>query len=354
MIPHSRPTVGAQDQAALAAVVASGQVAQGPRVKEFERAVASYVGVAAGVAVHSGTAAVELALLAIGIGPGDEVILPSYVCAGPWLAIVRAGAQPRIVDIDPMSYALDPAHIKRALTPLSRAIIVPHMFGLPADLTQLQTLGVPLIEDCAQTLGATERGRHVGRVGQVTVCSFYATKLLCTGEGGMLLSNDRTILDKARALREYDEGSTLNRGAFNRKMTDLQAAMGVSQLERLPSFLARRAEIAEYYSDALKHPAIDLPAVPSSRTHIYYRYVVRVWRQGFALEDLLARLESCGVQCRRPIFRPLHHYLHVGGCPASEEAYLTALSIPIYPSLTNQEMARVVEILLREVDRASG
>lgn len=188
----------------MLAVVGSGQLAQGPRVEEFERGVAALVGVAGGVAVHSGTAALELALLVLGVGQGDEVILPSYVCTAPWLAVVRVGGQPRIVDIESTTYAIDPDEARKVLSPRTKAIIVPHMFGLPADLTRLRMLGVPLIEDCAQTLGATEAGCWVGSVGAVTICSFYATKLLCTGEGGMLLSNDRRLLDKGRALRDYD------------------------------------------------------------------------------------------------------------------------------------------------------
>lgn len=198
----------------------------------------------------------------MGVVHGDEVILPSYVCAAPWLAVVRVGAQPKIVDIEPDSYAIDPAAVKKVLSVRTSAIIVPHLFGLPADLTGLQSLGVPLIEDCAQTLGATEAGRQVGTVGAVTVCSFYATKLLCTGEGGMVLSHDQSLLERARALREYDEEPVLDDRAFNYKMTDLQAALGLSQLRRFPSFLERRREIAAAYRTAFSAARLGLPVVP--------------------------------------------------------------------------------------------
>jgi len=352
IIPHSRPTLGSQDVQALTAVARSGQLAQGARVAEFERGVAAYLGVHGGVAVSSGTVALELALLALGIGRGDQVILPSYVCAALWLATVRVGADPRIVDVEPQGYAIDPARAAKAISPRTRAIIVPHPFGLPADLSRLQALGVPLVEDCAQTLGATEGGRLVGSVGSATVCSFYATKLLCTGEGGMLLSNDPLILEKARALRDYDEKPMLEAAAWNRKMTDLQAALGVSQLAQFRAFLERRAAIAAQYHDALGQTGLGLPAVQPGRTHIFYRYIVRLPRANRStrpLEALLTRLERRGVQCRRPVFRPLHHYLGLTGCSNSEEAFETALSVPIYPSLTDEDVARAARTLCEEL-----
>jgi perosamine synthetase len=343
-ILHSRPTLGDEEVRAVTAVVGSGQVAQGPRVEAFERALASVMGRRGGVAVSSGTAALEVALLALGIGRGDEVVLPSYVCAAPWLAVTRVGAAPRIVDIDPASYALDPAAVKAALSSRTRAIIVPHLFGLPADLTALQDLGVPLIEDCAQTLCATERGRQVGTVGVLSVCSFYATKFLCAGEGGMVLADDPALLDKAHALREYDERPVLRQDAFNYKMTDLQAALGESQVARLGEFVSRRAAIARAYEAALAPLGLQPPAVPEGRTHVYYRYVMRLSGEA-SLDDVLARLERRGVHCRRPVFRPLHHYVDLAGCPASEEAHARAISLPIYPSLTDRQVTEVIRAL---------
>src|SRR5581483_7246060 len=237
VIPHSRPALGDDEVRAAAAVIRSGGVAQGPVVRDFEAAVADLVAMRGGVAVHSGSAALELALLVLGVGAGDEVILPSYVCTAPWLAVTRVGASARLVDIELGTYAVDPAAVRRAVSPRTRAVIVPHLFGLPADLTALESLGLPLIEDCAQTLGATESGRPVGSVGRLTVCSFYATKLLCAGDGGMLLSNDMDLLNRARALRDYDEAPVLQAAAFNRKMTDLQAAVGGAQVRRFGEFL---------------------------------------------------------------------------------------------------------------------
>jgi dTDP-4-amino-4,6-dideoxygalactose transaminase len=313
---------------------------------------AAYVGLQGGVAVCSGTVGLELALRALGVGHGDNVIVPSYVCSAPWLAIQRVGAQARLVDIEPDTYNLDPHKVRKARTSRTRAIIVPHLFGLPADLTALQALNIPLIEDCAQTLGAVEQGRAVGTVGALMVCSFYATKLLCTGEGGMVLSNDPLLLERLRSYREYDQAPSLNAQASNYKMTDLQAAIGLEQLNRFGTFLERRASLAAVYRDALPTQLFTLPAVPAGRSHAYYRFVVRMPKGIQASEDLpsfLSRIEHRGVQCRKPVFRPLHRYLDLHEFPVSDEVDQTAISLPIHPSMTEEDVTRVVHILTEEL-----
>jgi perosamine synthetase len=352
MIPHSRPSLGAVEADAVLNVLHSSQIAQGPRIEAFEQGIARLIGVHGGVAVSSGTAALELALRALEVGEGDEVILPSYVCAAPWLAITRVGAKARIVDIDPDSYAIAPAQVAKTLSRRTRAIIVPHPFGLPADLTALQSLGVPLIEDCAQTLGATEAGRPVGSVGTVTVCSFYATKLLCTGEGGMVLSNDTALLDRVRALREYDEAPVLRPAAFNYKMTDLQAALGLAQLGRFSTFIERRTAIATRYRAAWSRTGLVLPEAPKGRTHVFYRFVIRVdrGRRHLSLDRLLGMLEQRGIQCRRPVFRPLHQSLGLDECPNSDQVQASACSVPLYPALTEDEVTQIIAAVSEVVE----
>ncbi|MEK7300676.1 MAG: DegT/DnrJ/EryC1/StrS family aminotransferase, partial [Nitrospirota bacterium] len=344
MIPHSRPVIDREEIRAVTAVLQSGHLAQGAVVERFERGMAAYFGVVGGVAVNSGTMALEVALRVLDIGPGDEVILPSYVCAAPWQAVQRVGAQARLVDIESETFQIDADLARAAITSKTRAIIVPHLFGLPADLTALTSLGLPIIEDCAQTLGALEQGRAVGSVGTLTVCSFYANKLLCTGEGGMVLSNDSVLLERARALREYDGAPSLNPLASNLKITDLQAAVGLAQLDRLPGFLERRVSLARQYREALVGTTVTLPAVPSGRSHVYYRFVVRLSQRRAGSDELsecLGRLERQGVQCRKPVFRSLHRYLGLDGFPASEAAEREALSVPLYPALTGEEVAQV-------------
>jgi perosamine synthetase len=350
IIPHSRPAIDQEDLRATAEVLRSGQIAQGPWVERFEHDMAAFVGLQGGVAVSSGTAALELALRALRIGAGDEVIMPSYVCPAPWLATQRVGAQATLVDIDLNTFNIDPLAACQAVTNKTRAIIVPHLFGLPADLTPLERLGIPLIEDCAQTLGVTELGRPVGRVGRLTVCSFYATKLLCAGEGGMVLSNEGALLERVRSLREYDGAATLDPSSFNLKLTDLQAALGLSQLERFPAFHERRRFLAATYRDALSSKAAVCPSVPPGRTHGYYRFVIRLpylRTNPDGLIGLISRLEEQGIHCRKPVFRPLHRYLEQSGFPNSDEADRTALSIPLYPDLTDDEVRQIQQSLAK-------
>jgi perosamine synthetase len=350
IISHSRPAINQDDMRAVADVLGSGQIAQGALVERFELGMAAFFGLRGGVAVGSGTAALELALRALKIGAGDEVIMPSYVCPAPWIATQRVGAQATLVDIDLTTFNIDPLAAQEAVTDRTRAIIVPHLFGLPADLTALERLGVPLIEDCAQTLGAMEQGRPVGTVGRLTVCSFYATKLLCTGEGGMVLSNEGALLERARSLRQYDGAPTLDPSSGNLKLTDLQAALGLSQLGRLSTFHERRRVIAATYRDVLSSKAAVCPSVPAGRTHGYYRFIMRLPHLKTDPEGLLrliGTMEQQGIHCRKPVFRPLHRYLDQSGFPNSDEADRTALSIPLYPDLMDDEVRHIEQSLVK-------
>jgi dTDP-4-amino-4,6-dideoxygalactose transaminase len=209
-----------------------------------------------------------------------------------------------------------------------------------------------LIEDCAQTLGAMEQGRAVGSVGTLTVCSFYATKLLCTGEGGMVLSHDEALLERVRALREYDKAPSLNTAAGNCKLTDLQAALGVAQLNQLAEFLDKRSALAALYRDMLPAEMFTVPVVPAGRTHVYFRFVVRLMKglqSPDEFTDYLSRLAHRGLQCRKPVFRPLHRYLDLPDFPASAEADESAISLPIHPSLTEESVRQAVHILQEEL-----
>ncbi|MFA4932791.1 MAG: DegT/DnrJ/EryC1/StrS aminotransferase family protein, partial [Caldisericia bacterium] len=189
MIPHSKPTLDQRDYNAVLRVLQSGQISQGEYVKRFEANLSEFVGVKGGVATNSGTSALHLALLALEVGKGDEIILPSYVCTALLNAINYVGATPVLVDIEPDSFNLDAKRVKESLTEKTKAIIVPHLFGLPADMEELQSFGIPLIEDCAQALGATYKGKQAGSFGALSIFSFYATKVIASGEGGMVLSD---------------------------------------------------------------------------------------------------------------------------------------------------------------------
>ncbi len=318
----------------------SGYIAQGETVNKFERAVADYLGVEFAVSTSSGTAALHLALLATGVGPGDEVIIPSYVCSALLNAVYYTGAAPVLADIRPDTYNLDTTDVKRRLTRRTKAIIVPHLFGLAADLEPLMKLEVPIIEDCAQAIGAAYHRRPVGTFGAAAIFSFYATKVLTTAEGGMVVTNSRDIADRIRDLKAYDQKKAYQ-VRYNYKMTDIQAAMGRVQLERLESIILRRRAIAQTYTSAFRACDIKLP--PDDDGHIYFRYVLDLKMDATPWIQAFARM---GIVCDRPIYLPLHQYQKLQGYPVSEKSWRQSLSIPIYPLLTDKEIRRVVDAVI--------
>ena len=339
MIPHSRPTIDKKDAELLSDVLLSGNIAQGEKVAEFERQMARFLGLKGCVATSSGTAALHLSLIALGVGEGDQVLLPTYVCAALLNAVNYVRATPVLVDINPQSFNLDVHDLNAKLTPKSKAVILPHMFGLPADIDEIMALGIPVIEDCAQAVGATFQGRPVGSFGMLAVFSFYATKIMTTGEGGMVASHSEDLLEKVKDLREYDEKNDY-RVRFNYKMSDLQAALGLSQLARLADFITHRRKIASLHSAGLKRLPVDLPQESEDRRHIFFRYVIRTKKP---LAAILRSFQQRGVCCRRPVYKPLHRLLGLSGFHWAEEVAESVLSLPIYPSLKDEETEKIVE-----------
>ena len=337
LIPHSRPTIGPEEAIAVSKVIESGYIAEGKIVNKFERAFAKSLGVDYAMSTNSGTSALHLTLLAMGVGPRDEVIIPSYVCSALLNAVNYAGATPILAEINPDTHNLDAADVNERISNRTKAIIVPHLFGLPADLDSLLKLDVPVIEDCAQSIGATYHQRPVGSFGEAAIFSFYATKVITTAEGGMVITNSRDIAEGIRDLKTYDKREDY-KVRFNFKMTDIQAAMGIVQLERLESIIRRRKAIAEEYYSAFS--AFDLKLPPADSGHIYFRFVLglkmdsRPWIQEFA---------RMGIVCDRPIHFPLHRNLKLGGYPVTENVWEQSLSIPIYPTLTDDEINRIID-----------
>ena len=321
-------------------MVRGGHLVQGPEVMAFERGLALRLGAAAAAAVSSGSAALELALRALDVGPGHEVIIPTYACDALYHAVTRCGATPVLADADPETLGLSAADAIRRRTTRTRAAIVVHPFGLAVDLDDFQRLGVALVEDCAQTLGATLGGRPVGARGGLAVCSFYATKLLTTGEGGAV-TGPAHLVARVRDARDYDERADLT-PRFNYKMTDMQAALGQSQLARLDAFIARRRALAARYRAALARATrCRLPA-DAGEGHVYHRFVVAI---DPPLAPVLADLERRGVTARRPVFRPIHRALGLSGYPNAERLWAERLSLPCYPLLTNGEADTVARAL---------
>jgi dTDP-4-amino-4,6-dideoxygalactose transaminase len=344
-IPHSRPTLGDDEAQAVAAVVRSGHIAEGEVVARFEKMFATKMCVRHAVAVSSGTAALHLTLLAMGIGPDDEVIIPSYVCTALLHAVQYTGAVPILAEIDPLTYNLDPEDVHRRITTRTKAIIVPHMFGLAADLDKLLELNVPIIEDCAQAAGATLHQKPLGTLGDAAIFSFYATKVLATGEGGMVTSDSPEIIERIRDLKTYDEKDA-DKVRYNYKMTDVQAALGEVQLSRLGDFIAQRQKIARQYVKSLKSLNIKLPDV--NPEHIYYRFVV-----GFESDCnlLIQNLIQKGIGCARPVFLPIHRHLKLDGYRVTDKVWKTSLSIPIYPSLNSRKIEQIITIFTKVYDK---
>ena len=347
IIPHSRPTIGPDEAKAVSAVIESGYIAEGEKVKNFEHAFADFLGAEDAMSTNSGTAALHLTLLAMGIGSGDEVILPSYVCSALLNAVNYTGATPILADIDPDTYNLDVKDIRRRLNPSTKAIIVPHLFGLAADMESLLGLGVPIVEDCAQSIGAIDHQGPVGMSGVAGIFSFYATKVITTGEGGMVITNSRDIAARIRDLKTYDQRKDY-KIRFNYKMNDIQAALGIVQLKQLGSIIRRRREIADRYHRAFNSLNLKLPSTGSG--HIYFRYVLGVKMDAGPWIQELARM---GITGQRPIHLPLHQSLNLGGYPATEKAWHQSLSIPIYPTLNDEEISRVIESVSRCYEKFS-
>lgn len=347
MIRHSMPTVGDDDLAMIAKVVRSRHVGYGGKiVEEFERRLCRFIGTRHAVATNSGTAALHLALLALGVKHGGQVILPTYTCAAVLNAVKYTGATPVLVDIDPRTFNIDPDRVRDAAGRKTRAIIVPHMFGLPAEVRAIRRLGIPVVEDCSMAVGARIGRRMTGTFGDVAIASFYATKVMTTGGGGALFTDDRSIAARVRDLVNYDNRDNY-RVRYNYGMSALNAAVGLSQLAKLPGFLKQRRQIAEMYYGSLESLPLELPA-GGEEGHVFYRFVARAAGR---METVARRMADRGIECKRPVWRPLHRYLPIdrGRFPAAEEAHRRNCSIPIYPEMTDRDVRTVIDALRRSL-----
>jgi len=341
VIPHSRPTFDESDVFSVSKVIRSGRIVQGEVVEKFEKKVAKFIGLDGAVATNTGTSALHLSLLAIGIKKGDYVAIPSFVCAALLNAVKYVGAHPLLVDIDPETYNIDIRDLKKRIKKSTKAIILPHQFGLPADIDEILSLGIPVIEDCAQAIGAIYKGKKAGSFGRLSCFSFYATKVLSTGEGGMVVSDSKNLLKKIRDLRGYDNKKN-HTVRYNYKMTDIQAAMGIAQLKKLNSFLLKRVNIAKRYSSELQK-FCNVPSVRyKDRKHIFFRFPIQI--RG-SVSKALNFFSERGVTCARPVFKPIHKYLQINGFLNTETVWNNTISIPIYPSLTDKETDKILDVL---------
>jgi perosamine synthetase len=361
MIPVSRPCIGKEEAGAVTRVLQSGMIAQGEAVAAFERAFASYIGVAHAIAVSNGTTALHASLLAAGIGPGDEVIVPSFTFIATATSVSMCGARPVFADVEDRYFMLDPASAEALVTEKTRAVMGVHLFGQPFDIPALSGLcrdhGLLLLEDACQAHGSTFRGRRLGSFGAMACFSFYATKNMTTGEGGMVTTDDPDLAARVRLLINHGQKekylhTTLG---YNYRMTDLNGAIGLVQLGRLEEMNARRAANAKYLDGHLRCQGVVTPEVRPDSTHVYHQYVLKLEKEAKLTRDglmqaLAARGVGTAVHYPRPVHdQPLYHGLQGRDpCPVSGRLASSVLSLPVHPLLSGEDL-RAIAMAVNEV-----
>jgi perosamine synthetase len=343
----ARPDVGADELAAVREVIESGQLTMGAKVAELEAALADAVGTAHAAVVSSGTAALHLALLALEIGRGDEVIVPAYTFPATANVVELCGARAVLVDVDPETFLLDPAAVAAAVTPRTRAVMAVHLFGRPVEWEALQT-SVPqevvLIEDAAGALGARYRGTPCGALGVAACLSFHPRKIVTTGEGGAVTTDEAGLDAAVRRLRHHGWASLGDMPApgFNYRLPDLLCAIGIPQLARLEELLAARDRVAGWYTERLE-PLLVTPRAADGDRHGWQAYVVQLDGR----DEALAALRREGIEAQIGTWA-LHHlepYRAQGPFPGADRASERALALPFATTTTEEEVDRVVSVL---------
>ncbi|GMV18733.1 MAG: perosamine synthetase [Polyangiaceae bacterium] len=364
-IPVAGPVIGEREVECVTDAVRSGWVSSiGPYLDRFERGFAEFCGVAHAVAVSNGTVALQLALRALGIGPGDEVLIPDLTFAATAHAVLDVGAVPVLVDVDPVTWCMDPRAVERALTARTRAIMPVHLYGHPADMDAIMAIAAPrkllVIEDAAEAHGARIGSQRVGSFGVASAFSFYGNKLMTTGEGGALVTNDEALASRFRFLK--DHGMSKERRyyhselAFNYRMTNLQAALGVAQLEQVESFIQKKRLLMRWYREALDGvPGLTLNAEKPGTTNVYWMVSAVLGAELVASRDAVcSQLREVGVDTR-PFFVPMGELPHLKGfrrcgatgdaCPVAAKLSARGLNLPSGVSLTREDVDYVASAL---------
>jgi perosamine synthetase len=359
-VPLAKPVLGEEEERLVIEVLRSGQLSLGPRVPAFEQAFAARLGVAHASAVSSGTAGLHLALRAIGLGRGDEVVTTPFSFVASANVAVYEGARPVFADIDPVTLNLDPTAAAAAVTNSTKAILPVHIFGYPADLPAFEKLGLPIVEDACEALGAVYAdGVPVGARGHPAVFGFYANKQLTTGEGGMVTMGEGAT--KERIDSERNQGRAPDMGwldhdrlGFNYRLTDVACAIGLAQLERLDGMLADRARVADRYREALAD--VDGLALPcedrDGDVRGWFVFVVQVPRDGPARDDVIRALREHGVQSKPylPAVHLMSYYRETfghreGEFPVCEDVAARSVALPFFPAMTEGQVAQVAAAL---------
>lgn len=353
MIPIAKPLIGDEEKQAVLEVLESGVIAQGPRVKMFEEAFAKICGTEYAIATSSGTTALHVALLAVDVGPGDEVITSPFTFIASANSILFTGAKPVFVDIDPQTFNIDVGQIEAAVTEKTKAIMPVHLFGLPCDMDPIMALaekyGLAVIEDACQAHGAAYHGRPAGSFG-IGAFSFYPTKNIAAAEGGMITTNDARIDEKCRVIRQHGMRRRYYHDelGFNFRMTDVHAAIGLAQAQKLRAFNEARIANARYLSNHLQ--GVGVPVVPEGYEHVYHQYTIRV--PDGRRDALLAHLQNhgigTGVYYPVPIHKQTFYVNELGysqSLPEAESAAAEVLSLPVHPALSHEDLETIVGVV---------
>ena len=357
MIPVAKPAVGEDEIAAVSAVMRTGMLATGPEVTTFEEEFGSYCGVDHAVAANSGTAALHVALRALGIGHGDEVIVPAFTFIATATSVSMCGAKPVMVDVDEYSYTIDPEEVAEHISARTKAVIGVHLFGQPFAVDPVAEIcadaEVLLVEDCAQAHGAMYKGKKVGGFGAVGCYSFYPTKNMTTGEGGMVTTNDAGLADRCRRIVNHGQSDKYlhTELGYNYRLTSIGAAIGRVQLGKLDAMNRRRQANAAYFSKHLNAPGLKTPTICAGCTHVFHQYVTEV-TEAFPVDrdTLMAYLREKEIGSAVHYPMPVHRqplYADEPGvvCPVSDELSERVLSLPVHPGVTPEDCAYIVETI---------
>lgn len=352
MIHIAKPLIGKEELDNVRQVLESGMLVQGKWVKEFESEFAQYLNVAHAAAVTNGTSALDLAMRAIGIGPGDEVIVPDFTFIATANAVVFQNAKPVFADVKQDTFTIDPEDLNEKITDKTKAVIPVHLFGQAADMAPIQEIcekkGIRLIEDACQAHGAKYDTKMVGGLGSAACFSFYPTKNMTCGEGGMVTTHDPDLDKKIRILR--DQGQTEkyihSKVGFNFRMTDIAAAIGVAQLKKLPEFTKKRQENAKKLTEAIeKIDGLTPPKADANKEHVYHQYVIKTEGR----DQLMGKLKEKGIGTAIHYPTPIHmqqSYKDLGysevNCPVTAELCNKVLSLPVHPAVTNEDLEKIV------------
>lgn len=381
-VPFHRAPVGEEEARAVCAVIRCGWMTMGPKTFEFEKQFAKYVGASHAIAVCTGTAALHLALEAAGVRSGDEVLVPTTTFTATAEAVTYLGARPVLVDIDPVTMNLDPEDAARRTTARTRAVIPVHLGGQPCNMKEIQELALAkslrVIEDAAHALPSKYRGEHIGQISEFTCFSFYATKTLTTGEGGMVTTENPAAAERIRLMRlhgiERDawkryrgDGSwqyEVLEAGFKYNLTDFQSAIGLVQLAKCDAMWEARRAIAQRYTEAFsRFDELLLPEISPDRTTSWHLYILRL-RPGCLRRDrdaFIRALKGRGVNCSvhfiplhlQPYYRRVYGYTP-GDFPNAEQQYRACLSLPIFPDMTEQEIEHVVRAVQETTEEAAA